>query len=248
MIIYRSKIKDIIFEFLPPVGKSRGVILVCDGLPGSPRNPDLLKKISELGFFAVYPRYTGTWESGGEFLSPSPTNNIIQIIDFIKEKELIELYSGKKFDCRNLPIYLLGSSFGGSVALALSNNKKVRKIIAFSPVVNFKDHNNDNKEQDLLWLMDFIRKAFGRAYYFKVSNWKKMIKGQIFNPPSKVEPSRSDDILIFYDQEDPSIDWHKVKSYAELNKIKAVVSKNLGHLSFSKITSNHWKIIDEWVK
>ena len=246
MIIYRSKIKDIIFEFSPSE-ESRGVVIVCDGLPSVPKQKELLSDLSSLGFFVIYPRYRGTWESGGEFLKESPTEDIKDVIDLIKKGKITELYADKEFEIKNKNIYLIGSSFGGVIALSLAENEDVSKVVVLSPVVDFSKHNDNNNEQDLVWLGSFIKKAFGQGYRFSNENWHKMTKGEILNPSQELDKEKSEKVLILYDKSDESIDYNKIENYSFKNNIKTIEVKNIGHLSFSKLSEEMKNEINNWL-
>jgi len=237
-MIFKGRINNLVFSFTCPQ-KPKGIIIICDGLPGNAERKVLLNIISKKRYMAIHPKYSGTWESGGIFLNESPVKDIKNIINFIqKNKYIKELYSNKIF------INILGSSFGGSVALCLAKDKNVKKIVALSPVVNFKKHNTQYKEQDLQWLMKFIKLAFNRAYRFKNKNWDKMIKGKLFNPPLTLDNNNK--VLIGYGEQDKTVNHRSIKKYIDKNKIKYFYSKNKGHLSFSKINKNMWKIIMNW--
>lgn len=240
--------KDIIFEFSPQSdGKMRGVIIVCDGLPSMPKQKELISYLASRGFFVIFPRYRGTWESGGEFLKASPTKDIEEVINLLKQGKITELYAGRTFDVKKEKVYLIGSSFGGTVALSLLNNRSVSKIVALSPIVNIKRHNDKKKEQDLVWLGGFIKRAFGEGYRFNDKNWEKMILGEIFNPPQKIAPKRAKDILILYDKSDSEIDYRKIEDYALKNGIEIIAWENIGHLSFSKLPKEAWNKIIDWL-
>jgi len=247
MIIYRSKIKDIIFEFSPSE-ENKGVVIVCDGLPSVPKQKEMISDFSSRGFFVIYPRYRGTWESDGEFLKESPAEDIKDVIDLIKTGKITELYADKEFEIENKNIYLMGSSFGGAVALSLAENEDVSKMVALSPVIDFSRHNNDGSEQDLIWLGGFIRKAFGQGYRFSDENWQKMTKGEIFNPPQKLDKEKSEKILVLYDKSDESIKSDKIEDYCSANNIKTIEIKDIGHLSFSKISEEIKSEINNWFK
>lgn len=247
MIIYRSKIKDIIFEFSSNK-ENKGVVIICDGLPSVPKQKELISDFSNQGFFVIYPRYRGTWESDGEFLKESPAKDIKDIINLIKTGKITELYADKEFEIKNKNIYLLGSSFGGTVALSLADNEDVSKVVALSPVVDFSRHNSDGNEQDLVWLGSFIKKAFGQGYRFSNENWQKMTRGDIFNPPQKLDKEKSEKILVLYDKSDESINYNKIEGYCSANNIKTVEIKDLGHLSFSKLSEEIKSEINNWFK
>lgn len=244
-MIYRSKIDDIIFEFSPAENEFCGIVIICEGLPSVPKQRELLSYLSAAGYFVIFPRYRGTWESDGEFLKESPAKDIKDIINFIKNNKIKELYAGKEFDVRDKNINILGSSFGGSIALSLADNTDIDKIIALSPIVDFKTHNKDGNEQNLLWLKDFIGQAFGRGYRFNDKNWDKMVSGELFNPKQKLDEKESEKISTIYDQSDKEIDYKKIENYASQNNIKTIKWDNVGHISFSKLSKDK---LDEIVK
>src|SRR5258706_2603895 len=65
--------KEIVAEFLPPTRarKKQKVIIICDGMPSIPRKQALASFLSRKGYWVIYPRYRGAWESGGEILDKS---------------------------------------------------------------------------------------------------------------------------------------------------------------------------------
>jgi len=246
-MIYRSKAKNIIFEFIPAKKVTHGIVILCDGLPGVPKQKKLMNNMANSGFFVVFVRYAGTWESEGEFLKNSPTSDIEEVLHLIKGGVIVELYANKEFDVTGLPIYLVGSSFGGSVALSLINNMDISKIIAFSPIVDLSTHNDAGSEQDLFWLGNFVKQAFGKGYRFEDAQWKRMAEGKLFNPPQNVDSKRAHDILLVYGAEDSEIDPKKIEKYAAENGIKTISDQNQGHLSFSKISEKMWDKIFNWL-
>jgi hypothetical protein len=82
--MFRTRFKEqIVAEFLPPTrpGKRQKLIILCDGMPSIPRKRPLSEFLAAKGFWVIYPRYRGAWESGGEFLSRSPHEDILEILD-----------------------------------------------------------------------------------------------------------------------------------------------------------------------
>lgn len=237
-MIYRGRYDNIIFEFSLPEAP-KGVVVICDGVPSVPKQKDVMVRLNSYGYTVIYPRYQGTWESGGEFLARAPTDDINSIIKMLKNGSLTELYSGKNFTITG-PIHVLGSSLGGSIALSLLDNLNIDKIIGLSPIIDFKTHNKNGDEQDLAWLRLFIQQAFNRAYRFSNENWDKMMAGEVFNPKHKIDLSRRKDILIAYDLSDREVNYKNIEEYCAQNKIKNIITKNTGHLSFSKIPDSVW--------
>src|SRR5689334_22750902 len=95
--------KDIVAEFLPsnkwtvpkewgrPYKRKAGktndekVVILCDGMPSVPKKQGLAEFLSKKGFFVIYPRYRGAWESGGVFLQKPPEQDIKDIVDELQK-------------------------------------------------------------------------------------------------------------------------------------------------------------------
>src|SRR5579862_5110514 len=117
-IMFRTRFKkEIVAEFLPPSRprKRERVILLCDGMPSMPRKQELADFLSKRGFWVIYPRWRGAWESDGQFLAKSPEQDLSDVIDELP-KGLRESAFGKKFKLSPDEIFVIGGSFGGSAA------------------------------------------------------------------------------------------------------------------------------------
>jgi pimeloyl-ACP methyl ester carboxylesterase len=141
---------------------------------------------------------------------------------------------------------LIGSSFGGSVALVMSNWERINKVIALSPVIDFTGQGG-RSEQDLMRLMNYIRRAFGYAYRFGKKDWLKLVSGRILKP-AEINNAKKEKILIFLDKLDREVDYKKIYRFAETNGLKTIQVSNLGHLSFSKLKGSLLKRAVQWLK
>lgn len=248
MNIYRGRINEIIFEFTSPQKSSRGIIIICDGLPSVPNRKELMIMLANNGFTSIFPRYKGTWESDGEFLKETPVKDIEEVLRVIKKREITELYYNRKIKLPNQPVHLLGSSFGASVALALAGNKNISKIVALSAIVDFKEHNKTKNEEDLVLVGEFIRRAFGEGYRFNNKQWNEMVKGNLFNPPQKINQETANNILIGYGKLDSQVNYKKIEKYISINKINKIIFElNGGHMTFSKLPIKIWDEIIMWL-
>lgn len=82
--MFRTRFRnDIVAEFLPPSrpSKKQKLIVLCDGMPSIPRKQSLAEFLAAKGFWVIYPRYRGAWESGGEFLAKSPHQDMLLVSD-----------------------------------------------------------------------------------------------------------------------------------------------------------------------
>ena len=65
-------------------------------MPSIPRKQPLSEFLAEKGFWVIYPRYRGASESGGEFLSRSPHEDMLDVLDELP-KEVEEIAFGQRF-------------------------------------------------------------------------------------------------------------------------------------------------------
>src|SRR5689334_8011616 len=108
--MFRTRVqRDIVAEFLPPARsrKTDRVIFLCDGMPSIPRKQTLCEFLSAKGYWVFYPRYRGTWESGGQFLARSPHEDILDVIGELK-KGVTELAFGQTFTLEPKEIFVIG--------------------------------------------------------------------------------------------------------------------------------------------
>ncbi|HEU5399890.1 MAG TPA: CocE/NonD family hydrolase, partial [Terriglobales bacterium] len=137
--MFRTRFKkEIVAEFLPPARRLRKqrVIILCDGMPSSPRKQPLCEFLSRKGYWVFYPRYRGTWESDGIFLDRSPHEDLLDVIDELK-KGVREVTFGEKFEVNPDEIFVIGGSFGGAAAILAYLHPRVKKVIAICPVVDW---------------------------------------------------------------------------------------------------------------
>src|ERR1700678_1780544 len=137
--MFRTRFKnEIVAEFLPPARarKKSRVIILCDGMPSMPRKQGLCEFLAGEGFWVVYPRYRGAWESDGEFLERSPHEDILDVVDELP-KGIEETAFGRRFDLTPDEIFVIGGSFGGAATILASLDSRVKKVVANCPVVDW---------------------------------------------------------------------------------------------------------------
>jgi len=140
--------KEIVAEFLPPdrSSKQQKVIILCDGMPSMPRKQPLVEYLSAKGYWVFYPRWRGAWESGGQFLERSPHQDILDIVGELP-KGIRELAFGRTFHCSPDKIFVIGGSFGGAAAILSSLDRRINKVIANCPVVDWAILRQEQKKE-----------------------------------------------------------------------------------------------------
>src|SRR5690242_9080309 len=140
--------KEIVAEFLPPAraSKRQRAIILCDGMPSTPRKQPLMTFLSERGFWVFYPRYRGAWESDGQFLEKSPHEGILDVIGELP-KGVRESAFGCRFRLSPDKVFVIGGSFGGPAAILASLDSRVTKVIASCPVVDWSILRKEQKTE-----------------------------------------------------------------------------------------------------
>lgn len=228
--------EDIVCEFLPPKKQSNKVIIFCGGMPTLPGNKRAHLLASKKGYWSFFPRYRGTWESGGQFLQEEPTKDILDVIDGI-QRSFVSLWDGEEHNINNPEIVVIGSSFGGPAAMLLSKDKRVKKVVCISPAVDWRVEGED---EPLDWLGDTVKKAFGQGYRFDDSNWKKLSDGTFYNPAGQKENIDGSKVMIMHAKDDTIAPPEPVEEFARDVGCKLIMMKKGGHLGVRSIFS--WRI------
>ena len=249
MYTYKSNCNGIFFDAAIPKTKNSKLIIILPGLPEYPLPKELMFKLADRGYYIIYPRYHGTFESGGDFLSKSPAYDILDLIKYLKKrKDFLELYNKKKFIIDFKEIIVLASSFGGSVALHLAKlTKDVNRYIIIAPVLDFENHGKKYKEQDLKNLGKFLKEGFPFLYRFKEIDYEKLLKGKIIPSAFQELNKLSENIILVHGSADEIVSIENTKSFIKkFPKAKLIKLDGEGHLSISKLNFNLLiKILEE---
>ncbi len=243
MQMFRTRFRrDILTEFLPPRRrvKRQRVIILCDGMPSIPRKQPLAEFLAAKGYWVFYPRYRGTWESGGDFLERSPRLDIMDVIDGL-QREIRELAFGRRFRVRASEIFVIGGSFGGAAAILASLDSRVKKVVANCPVVDWGILRASEKaETSNPSYAAYIRAAFGRGYRLSERNWKKLYTGTFYNPMHHVDEIDASKIMMFHAKDDPNVPYESVVEFAQRTGAKLKLLRRGGHLSTDMIVRKYW--------
>lgn len=251
MFLYRTRFKnEIVAEFLPPSHKPKEdrVIILCDGMPGIPTKQGLVRFLSQKGYWVIYPRYRGSWESGGEFLKKSPHLDILDIIEELP-KGLRERAFGRNFKIAPKEIFVIGGSFGGAASALCSLDPRVKKAIANCPVLDWSIlGHSQKKETSNRSYAAYIREAFGSAYRLSPGNWAKLQGGRFYNPAFHAKEFDPGKLVLFHAKDDPYVPWKSVESFARNTRVRLHLFKRGGHLSTDRIVRKYWVKIDRFFK
>lgn len=212
-------------------------------MPSIPRKQGLAEFLAAKGYWVLYPRYRGAWESGGEFLAKSPHQDILDILDALPA-ELEEIAFGERFALSPDQIFVIGGSFGGAAAILSSLHRRVKRVVANCAVTDWSILDaSERAETSKENYVDYIREAFGGAYRLSHENWKKLRSGTFYNPwhhRNEIDPSK---ILMFHAKDDPHVPYEGAKRFANATGVKLRSFNRGGHISTDYITRKYWEEI-----
>ncbi|MCX6785050.1 MAG: prolyl oligopeptidase family serine peptidase [Candidatus Komeilibacteria bacterium] len=230
MDTFRIRVKkDIICEVVKPSKPSRRVIILARGMPTYPSKSELLFYFASQGYWVFCPRYRGSWESGGSFLKISPHQDILDVIDTLSPG-FVDLLTGKKYQINNPAVYLIGGSFGGPAAILASQDKRVKKVVALSPVINWQV---ESKVERLDFMKKFVRSAFGFGYRYIDRDWDKLKTGKFYNPMAVINRLDAKKLFIIHAQDDEVVYIKPSQDFVKRLGCKFWWLKTGGHLSTS---------------
>lgn len=220
--------KEIITEFVPPVRRnSNKIVIFCSGVPSAPCKDDVLEFWARKGFWAFFPRYRGTWESGGKFLAYSLEQDVFDVIIGM-QKKFVDFWGAGTYQVKPESITVVGSSFGGPAALLASRDPRVTKVVCISPVVDWKA---EDKSEPLKNLRVLLRQGFGGAYRIHDGNYNKLARGSFYNPVNHIDEMDGRKILIYHAKDDDVVDVRPVRRFAKKVGCDFILLNKGGHLS-----------------
>ena len=239
-------------EFLPTFrrGRKQKLIVLCDGMPSIPRKQGLAEFLAAKGFWVIYPRYRGAWESGGEFLARSPHEDIVDILDDLPAK-LEDIAFGQRFRLAPAEIFVIGGSFGGAAAILLSMDARVKRVVANCPVVDWSILDRAEKaETSRASYAEYIREAFGNAYRLSDTNWNKLRSGAFYNPWHHRNEVDGSKLLMFHAKDDPNVPYRRTAEFAEFTGATLKSFRTGGHISTDYVVRKYWPEIRKffWAK
>lgn len=246
--IFRTRFgEDIVAEFLPPERDSNKVAILSSGAPGYPGGKrELMQKLSKQHFWSIVPRYRGTWESSGTFLEHEPSEDILLIMNQVSEG-FFDLWSGAKHKVHEPAFYLFGGSFGGPATILNSADERVKKAIAISPVVDWREQQHTVEPLDLM--SEYVPQAYGVAYRAEPTIWQKLADGNFYNPATAKEKVDGEKLLIIHAEDDKVVHPWPAETFAKEIGAKFVQLKSGGHMGVSSANDPIiWKHIEKFLK
>jgi dipeptidyl aminopeptidase/acylaminoacyl peptidase len=237
--------KEIVAEVVAPVRARRKarVIILCDGMPSIPRKQPLMEFLAGKGFWVVYPRYRGAWESDGQFLERSPHEDLLDVIDELP-RGFEESAFGRRVALTPDEIFVIGGSFGGAAAILASLDRRVKKVVANCPVTDWEILDRSERlETSKENYVEYIREAFGNGYRLADKNWEKLRSWSFYNPWHHRAEIDASKILIFHAKDDPNVPYAGSEKFAKATGVVLKPVKRGGHLRTEFVVRRYWEQI-----
>ena len=235
--LLRTQIKG---EILAEVGlapKPNGkVVVLLSGMPSSPQQTGTVRFLMKHGYHVVYPRYRGTWESFGNFLDVSPVQDVLDVLDALSGT-FVSAWDESVFQVDHSEVIILCSSFGGPAGLLVSQDPRVSKIIAFSPVVDWDAESPDEPPSQFA---RFIKNGFGAAFRIPEGNLEKLQTGKFYNPRGHEADVAGAKIMIIHAKDDTIVAAGPVVEFAKSTNSRLFMLKKGGHFGLRKVRK--WRI------
>jgi len=202
--------------------------------------------LARRGFWSVFIRYRGTWESGGSFLSRPPHRDALDVIAALP-RGFSDVWEGVRRELRPSATYVIGASFGGTAAVMASLDPSVTKAVALAPVIDWTKEGKGGTESPE-FLFRVIREGYGGAYRFSRANFDRLLAGGFFDPwteRDRVDPSK----LLIIHAKDDTVTSHDVSArFGRYTGCAFVSRKRGGHLSLSQaIAPQNWPRIERFL-
>jgi len=206
--------RDIVAEVFFPEKQTGKVAILAIGAPSGSSKKERMEFLAARGYVAIYPRYRGTWESGGFFLEHSPASDIRDVIlELEKKKFVVDVRTGEKFPLTVSAVHLFGGSFGGPAVLLNTDLPIVKKVIAYSPVIDWSVEGEDEPFDE------FVRYSclgYSGAYRPKhISDWQKLVRTDFYNPIAHVKTIDGKKVFIMHAKDDTNVPCDPVAPFAE---------------------------------
>lgn len=220
--------KEIVAEVFLPQKQNGKIAIAAIGAPSGSSQKERMEFLATKGYVVVFPRYRGTWESDGWFLKQSPTQDIRDVIlELQKHKYVVDVATGEKIPIKVVSVHLFGGSFGGPAILLNSDLPIVKKVIALSPVIDWKVLGEDEPFHEFV---RYSKEGYSGAYRTKHANdWQKLIDTDFYNPIAHTKNVIGKKVFIIHAQDDTNVPCDPVVPFAQATGANYYLKPTGGH-------------------
>lgn len=224
---------DLVYDFSESHKKASACVLLLPGIPYNPtKEYELVSFLNGDGYDVCLIHYDGTWDSSGVFLEANPVDSINDFINTLltteSTSENIHAYKD---------IFVIGTSFGGGLALTLEDNSQIKAVCALSPVISYQTI------PTIHTLGTYLRTEHPLKYTFELTAFAQLIRDEIVSPQTQLA-IKSEKLLVFAGRNDTEIPLNDVVLFCEKHNITLHIEPS-GHITFSKVDARiYQKIAD----
>ncbi len=203
--------------------KPHNFLLFCHGFPSHPydENPATNQRFMRDGFVLVYPEYIGTLGSDGQCNFENCVDTVLKTVELLMRGTSNDIKSSKAINWTVNQIVLIGGSFGGSVVLvAGAKSHHIKKIVAASPVLDWRTHNQlDYEEEDLVRTWQVIEDGLHNYWRVKKEDFIKLMNGELdLSPIDYVDILKDKDIFLIHGIYDTQVNYRNSKNISQTLK------------------------------
>ena len=198
---------------------SNKLMIIASGCPSDYDEREMIHFLHIRGYDVVNFHYTATGKSKGTKFK-LPQNDLLDVLSACKKQ-----YEG---------VSVIANSYGGYAALALRNHiqLQINKIIAISPVVDFK------KVQNISTLPKYLSENHPGWYRFEKQEFANFLQ----NAP-KIDNNHPKNTIIIHGKFDEQIKIDDIENYCKNFSIELKPLKS-SHLSLNRLTRENLDVLD----
>lgn len=225
-------------------------MIILPGFPGRNFYDELMKLFYEQGYHVFVPRYRGSFQSKGVFLSKNPVDDVIFFMEHLVRGKVRNLWDMKQQSFRVNKMLLLGSSFGGAIACGVAAKHAVfSHLILAAPGWDFAKMNEQGDEQDLKKLAIFVKRAYKNCYRYTFEDLaKRLSRFQELKPEYYVPRLQKLPILVLHDPNDKIVAFRHTKEMLARLPRATLIEHYFGHGQAEVPLRTYRKEVDKFVK
>lgn len=201
---------------------TRSCVVLLPGIPYNPQKETFLKEklTSHHDVFIIH--YDGTWGSSGNFLEQNPTISVNDFIESIAQGVILNA-SDEVYES----VFIIGTSFGGGLALTLKNNPILKAVCALSPVISYKSVSG------IETLGAHLKDKYSENYTFELDDMQALVNDQIISLEKQITLPK-EKLLVFAGELDDQVLVNDVSKFC-LNHNIILNILPMSHITLSKV-------------
>jgi len=239
----------IFFEFMLQDHVTDAVIILPN-FPGRNDYNPLISLFYDRGYHVFVPRYRGSYQSKGLFLSKNPVDDFILFSKNLDKGKVKSLWDMKTLSFKVHKKILVATNFSGAIACGLAaKHTGFSHLILASPIWDYSKHNDKGDEQDLRRMGEFAKRAYENVFRISFKDLiDKLGKFRELSPEYYLSALINFPILIFHDPNDGFVSFrHTKEMLGKLNKA-TYIEHYLGHGLSDSLLNAYWREVDKFIK